>query len=125
MHESAVPGRSHLERSVTGMGHHGALYDALNAASNIVIVLGYVLVPFTVLRYLPLTRWVRLSGAFFFVTCALTHLSMAFGFEDSSWMLVNHVVQALAVVWFVLGFWLLLREALSRAEEKRRGQAGR
>lgn len=105
------------------MTHHGGFYDALNAASNIVIVLGYLLVPFTVLRYLPLTRWVRVSGAFFFVTCAFTHLSMAFGFEDSSWMLANHVVQALAVLWFVVGFWLLLREALSRAEGKRHDQA--
>ena len=92
----------------------------LNTVANIVIVAGYVLVPLTVLRYLPLTRNVRIAGTFFFTTCALTHLSMAFGYTHSGWMVVNHVIQALSVVWFVLGFWLLLRAALERAEEKKR-----
>jgi hypothetical protein len=95
---------------------------ALNALANMIIVAGYVLVPFTVLRYLPLTRRVRVAGTFFFVTCALTHLAMAFGFEHTDWMLINHVVQAFAVIWFVLSFWLLLRVALARAEAKRRVQ---
>jgi hypothetical protein len=97
----------------------------LNSSANLVIVAGYLLVPFTVLRYLPVTKWVLVTGAFFFVTCAVTHLSMALGFEDSVWMVVNHVVQALAVVWFVLGFWMLLRDAVHRAEEKDREQADR
>ncbi len=91
----------------------------VNMVGNIVIVLGYVLVPFTVLRYLPLSLSVRIAGTFFFVTCALTHLGMAFGFQHSPWMVVNHAVQAGSVVWFVLGFWLLLRAALRRAEAKR------
>ncbi len=91
----------------------------VNTVSNIVIVLGYLLVPFTVLRYLPLSASVRIAGTFFFATCAMTHLSMAFGFHHSQWMVVNHVVQAASVVWFVLGFWLLLRAALRRAEDKR------
>lgn len=105
------------------MGHmhhlHGAWY-VVNLLANLLIVAGYVLVPFTVLRYLPLNSAVRLSGAIFFVTCATTHLSMAFGFHDSRWMVVNHVVQAGSVVCFVLSFWMLLRAALRRAEEKRR-----
>lgn len=94
----------------------------LNTVANLVIVAGYVLVPFTVLRYMPLTRRVRVAGSFFFVTCAFTHLSMAFGFQHSTWMVVNHVVQAVAVVWFVLSFWLLLKAALRHAEEKRARQ---
>lgn len=103
---------------------HGGFYVALNATANLIIVLGYVAVPFTVLRYLPLTRRVRLAGAFFFVTCALTHVAMAFGFEGSAWMVANHVVQALAVIWFVLGFWLLLRDAQRLGQERRsHGQA--
>jgi hypothetical protein len=97
--------------------HHHGFGGVLSSVANIVIVLGYSIVPFTVLRYLPLTRNVRVSGALFFVTCALTHLSMAFGFEESGWMVANHVIQAVAVMWFVLGFSLLLRAALRRAEE--------
>ena len=102
----------------------GALWT-VNTVANVVIVFGYVLVPFTVLRYLPLTLPVRVSGSLFFATCALTHFAMAFGFEHAAWMVVNHVVQAVAVLWFVLGFWLLLRAAIARAEAKRRdGRAG-
>lgn len=99
--------------------HVHGFAGVLNTVANLVIVLGYLFVPFSVLRYLPLTPSVRCAGALFFLTCAITHLSMAFGFHDSVWMVVNHVVQALAVVWFVLGFWLLLREAVQRAEVRR------
>jgi hypothetical protein len=94
----------------------------LNVVANLVIVAGYLVVPFTVLRYLPLTRQVRVAGAFFFLTCALTHMSMAFGWQHDGWMVVNHVAQAVAVVWFVLSFWLLLKAALRRAEAKSRGK---
>lgn len=98
---------------------------AANMVANLVIVAGYLLVPFTVLRYLPLTLLIRLAGSLFFVTCAITHVSMAFGFSGSKWMVVNHSVQAVSVVWFVLGFWRLLRAALHRAEAKRRdGRTG-
>lgn len=83
----------------------------VSTLANLGIVVGYALVPFTVLRYLPLTRNVTIAGTLFFLTCALTHLSMAFRFADSRAMVVNHVVQAGAVVWFVLGFFWLLREA--------------
>lgn len=82
----------------------------VNMFANIGIVVGYVLVPFTVLRYLPLTRNVLFSGSLFFLTCALTHLSMAVPI-DFKWMVVNHVVQAVSVVWFVLAFFGLLRKA--------------
>lgn len=94
-------------------------WQVVNLLANLLIVGGYLLVPFTVLRYMPLSMPVRVSGALFFLTCALTHLAMAFGFEHQTWMVVNHVVQAGAVVWFVLGFWLLLRDALRRVEEQR------
>jgi len=104
------------------MHEHGLPWpwSVLNTLANLIIVAGYVVVPFTVLRYLPLTTAVRVAGAMFFVTCALTHLSMAFGFAGSKWMVVNHIIQAGSVVWFVLGFWFLLRAALHRAEARRR-----
>lgn len=95
-------------------------WAVLNAVANIVIVLGYVLVPFTVMRYLPLSPSVRFSGTLFFATCAVTHLAMAFGVEHSAWLVVNHVVQAFAVVWFVVGFWLLLRAAMRRISSSER-----
>jgi hypothetical protein len=94
--------------------HHHALSDAwalLNTLANIGIVVGYVLVPFTVLRYLPLTRNVMVAGTLFFLTCATTHASMAFDFIEPHILVINHVVQAVAVVWFVLGFFSLLRRA--------------
>jgi hypothetical protein len=106
---------------VTVVDHHAAgdVWSVVNTLANLMIVAGYLLVPFTVLRYMPLTRRVRVAGSLFFVTCAITHLSMAFGFSDARWMLVNHVVQAFAVVWFVLAFWLLLRFAMRRGKELR------
>lgn len=115
MHGGLVPGRTDVDRALAVTGHVHGFAGAVNSAANLLIVAGYLLVPFTVLRYLPLTRSVWIGGAFFFVTCAVTHLAMAFGVEGSGWMVVNHVVQALAVLWFVLGFWLLLREAVRRA----------
>lgn len=91
----------------------------INWLANLMIVVGYLLVPFTVLRHLPLTRSVRISGSFFFATCAMTHLAMAFGFGCDLLMVINHVVQAGAVIWFVTGFYLLLRAA-----DGRRGGGG-
>lgn len=100
-------------------GAHADMWSVLNTVANMVIVFGYVLVPFTVLKYLPLTARVRVAGALFFVTCAVTHFAMAFGFEHATWMVFNHLVQAGAVLWFVIGFWLLLRTALRRTELNR------
>lgn len=94
-------------------------WGVLNMLANLVIVGGYLLVPFTVLKYLPLSLSVRCAGAIFFLTCAFTHLAMAFGFEHKPAMLLNHVIQAGSVVWFVLGFWLLLRAAMARVEAQR------
>jgi hypothetical protein len=96
------------------MHHHADPDHWLNLAANLAIVASYLLVPFTVLRYLPLTRPVRASGTIFFGTCALTHMSMAFGFHDTLFMLAVHVIQAVAVVVFVLGFHRLLRNASRR-----------
>ncbi len=79
--------------------------------ANLLIVVGYVLVPFLWLPYLPLTRPVLLSGVGFFFTCAMTHVAMAFGFEHTTWMVLNHIAQAAFVLFFVVGFAQLLRRA--------------
>lgn len=102
------------------MHHDGDVGGALRTLfilANLVIVAGYVLVPFTLLgRRMPMTRPVRIAGILFFATCALTHLSMAM-FWPLWWMLVvSHIVQACAVWYFVLGFSRLIRDA----EVKRR-----
>lgn len=96
------------------MHHDSAHLDAeffINVGANLAIVAGYVIVPFTVLRHLPLTRSVRISGSLFFGLCALTHVSMAFGFEDTRFMLGVHIAQAIAVIAFVWGFYRLLQRA--------------
>jgi hypothetical protein len=85
--------------------------DILNVIANLTIVAGYVVVPFTWLRYLALSSQVLLSGTLFFLTCALTHLAMTFHAEHDGWMVVNHCVQGASVMWFVFGFWLLLKRA--------------
>lgn len=90
-----------------------AAWATTNLIANLLIVVGYLLVPFLWLRYLPLTRPVLAAGVVFFLTCAITHLAMAFGFTHSGWMLLDHVVQAVAVLSFVLGFAQLLRRAQS------------
>jgi hypothetical protein len=97
--------------------HDHATFDWaywINWAANLLIVAGYVVVPFTVLRHLPLTRNVHISGSFFFGFCAITHLAMAFGFEHAGLMLANHIAQAVAVIWFVLAFYRLLRAASAK-----------
>jgi len=92
----------------------------LNTVANLGIVAGYLIVPFTVLRRLPLTRFVRISGVVFFVTCATTHAAMAFGVERTAGLVANHVVQAGAVWCFVVGFARLVQQA-ERARRARRG----
>jgi hypothetical protein len=70
------------------MNDHSGVLPALFSAANIVIVAGYLAVPFLVLRYLPLTRTcVILCGAGFFAGCAGTHTWMAFGMphEHGGW----------------------------------------
>ncbi len=91
----------------------------LNTAANVVIVSGYVLVPALWLPWLPLKKWVLVAGAVFFMTCAITHLGLAFHVDhDRGWMIVNHVIQAIAVMLFVTGFGAQLRAAHQQARVK-------
>ncbi len=89
--------------------------------ANLAIVGGYVVVPFTLLgRRMPMTRRVRYAGILFFVTCAITHLSMAL-FWPLWWFLIAvHVLQACAVWYFVLGFSRLIAEAEARRHPRNR-----
>jgi hypothetical protein len=84
--------------------------------ANVVITLGYVAVPFLVLRYLPLTRMVLAFGVLFFGLCATTHAGMAlFIHGDPGWFwTVEHVVQAIGTWGFILTFHSMLRAATSR-----------
>ncbi len=89
----------------------------LNTLANLGIVTGYLMVPFLWLPLLPLTLAVKLSGTVFFLTCAITHLAMAFHWNHfSGWLLANHVIQAFAVLLFVTGFARLLRDAHLRQQ---------
>lgn len=80
--------------------------------ANLIIVGGYVIVPFTLLgRRMPMTRPVRVAGIVFFATCAITHLSMALFWPLWWWLVFSHAIQAAAVWYFVLGFSRLIRDA--------------
>ncbi len=96
--------------------HHHAAADWVNCAANLAIVAGYIVVPFTVLRTFPMTRPVLAAGIGFFLLCALTHLSMAFGVDHRHpLMLAVHIVQAGCVWGFVLGLARLIAAARARA----------
>ncbi len=96
----------------------------LNAFANLAIVGGYFLVPFTVLRRLPLTRFVQIAGVIFFGTCGLTHLAMAVNGEHHWLLIANHVVQAGAVWCFVVGFARLVTDANRRRAHRGGDPAG-
>ncbi len=90
----------------------------LNTAANVIIVCGYLLVPALWLPWLPLKRWVLIAGAVFFLTCAITHLALAFHLDhDSNWMVANHLIQGVAVILFVTGFGAQLRAAHQMARD--------
>ena len=90
----------------------------LSLLANLGIVAGYLIIPFTALRLVPMKLRTRLAGVLFFVTCATTHAFMAFAGEHGAqgavfWlMLINHVVQAIAVWVFVLGLASEIRDAV-------------
>lgn len=99
-----------MHHTTTGPGW----ISVLGTLANLGIIAGYVIVPFTVLAKLPLTRFVRVAGVFFFLCCALTHVHMAMDPDPGIWLTVNHLVQAVAVWCFVIGFARLVRAANSR-----------
>lgn len=104
------------------MHHHEPASNWLSLVfviSNLAIVAGYIAVPFTLLgRKMPMTRHVRIAGIFFFATCAVTHLSMAFWWPVTWLLIVNHTAQACAVWYFVIGFSRLIREAEVRRRKR-------
>lgn len=97
---------------------HAEALGTVYTLANLGVFAAYVTVPFTRMgRSIPLTRRVRVAGVLFFMTCAFTHVSMAFGW-GSLWLAVAvDVLQAGAAWYFVLGFSSLLAAA---AEVRRR-----
>lgn len=83
------------------MQHHYSPADQVHIMLSLVIMVGYLLVPFTALRKIPLPRITRVSGLLFFLTCALTHVGMAVGVSGSDWFILNDAVQAVSVVTFI------------------------
>lgn len=92
----------------------------VNTTANLAIVGGYATVPFTVLRRLPVTTFVRVAGVFFFLGCAISHVHMSMDRAVSWWLMSNHVVQAAAVWCFVVGFARLVADA----NRRRTGRTG-
>jgi hypothetical protein len=89
---------------------------AIFTVANLVITLGYLSVPFLVLRYLPLARIVLFWGAVFFLGCAGTHLGMAtlVHADPGVFWTVEHVVQAIGTWGFIITFHSMLRAANRR-----------
>lgn len=98
-----------------------SVFTAIFTVANLAIAVGYLAVPFLVLRYLPLTRLVLFWGAVFFLGCAGTHLGMAalVHNEVSMFWTVEHVIQAIGTWGFIITFHSMLRAA-----SRRRAQAG-
>ncbi len=97
----------------------------LSLLANLGIVAGYLVVPMTALRLVPMRFRTRIAGVVFFVTCAVTHAFMAFAGENHGgrgpvfWlMLVNHLVQAGAVWLFVLGLAAEVRTAVAVRKQR-------
>jgi hypothetical protein len=105
------------------MHHDSGILPALFSAANLIIVAGYLSVPFLVLPHLPLTRRVLVFGAGFFAGCAGSHAWMAFDHMHSHWLAfwtVWHVIQAACTWLFILYFRSMLKAA-----QNRRGGGGR
>jgi hypothetical protein len=96
--------------------------NVLFTAANLVIALGYLAVPFMVLRYLPLTRLVLAWGIVFFAGCAGTHMGMALLMHhvDSWFWTIEHLVQAVGTWGFIITFTAMLRKASERRLRKPR-----
>ena len=95
--------------------------DYLHIALALGIMCSYLAAPLTALRRLPLTTTTFVSGAFFFATCAITHLALAVGFHDSPWMILNDAIQFIAVVTFLVSLSRQVSHALKYREAYHNG----
>jgi|ERR1043165_3067628 hypothetical protein len=99
--------------------HPGGVLANVYVIANLAIVSGYVVVPFTLLgRRMPMTLRVRAAGILFFGTCAITHLAMALFWPLWPALILSHVLQAIAVWYFVIGFSRLIGEAEVRRRRR-------
>lgn len=91
---------------------------AVFTVANLAITIGYLAMPFLVLRYLPLARIVLFWGAVFFLGCAGTHLGMAalIHTEVGLFWTVEHVIQAIGTWGFIVSFHTMLRAASHRRQ---------
>lgn len=83
------------------------------ALLNFGITLGYLFVAVAVIPHMALSRmWVRAAAVGFFVTCGITHMEMAvYALLNqhhifTTFTVVNHSVQVIAVWAFVIGLYL-------------------
>jgi hypothetical protein len=100
--------------------HYSGL-DQIHIMLALVIMVAYMVVPFTALRKLPLPPVARVAGLFFFATCAITHLALAAGFHGNDWMIANDLVQAVSVVTFIVSVSRMVQQVLERREARLAG----
>jgi uncharacterized membrane protein AbrB (regulator of aidB expression) len=99
--------------------------DVLHLALALVIAASYMAVPFTALarlsKFIPISA--RIAGTFFFLTCAITHIAIAASFHDSSWMVVNDLVQAVSVITFIAVLSRMVGAVMARRKDRLPGVA--
>lgn len=96
----------------------GIVHDA----SNLVIVIGYIVAGFAVTpsfqKLIKVRRMTVIGGGLFFLCGGLTHFGIAIGSERQGdvpfWVLLNDGIQAGAIIAFLIGLYLDLQDAVDR-----------
>lgn len=98
---------------------------AVDTVLNCIVIVGLVLVPFTWMRYLVARRSVFRLGVAVYTTTALSQMLFVTGRAGTGLAVEVHLAQAVAIVWFIVSFFILLSQAerLLRAAEARAHQA--
>jgi hypothetical protein len=95
---------------------------------NVGIVAGYMIVPATALRFIPVKPWVRVAGVGFFLTCSITHVYMGVPHSNHDtgrdWVFYamwwNHLLQVVSLWMFLFGLSSAVRAALRTRRRRRR-----
>lgn len=97
------------------MPHYSPL-EWVHLILALIIASAYLAIPFTALRrlsqYLPMKA--RVGGTLFFITCALTHLAIAGHVHENKWMILNDLVQAVAVITFITSLSMMVGKVMDK-----------
>lgn len=83
----------------------------IDVIADIVVIVGFWLLPLAWWRFVPLTPHVLTSGLVLFVTSGFSRMADLMGAGKLHLTIANHVAQAISIVWFLVSFWKLMRRA--------------